>query len=112
MPMFDGPQAGLAATLKVEPDQVLRLKTRLEAVRDNLSDFVTTKGKELRLWRAFADDDVSRASAEDFNENAALAIRAIRKFIDELNRTIDSLESAAKTYNLTDEVHATAMREI
>jgi exonuclease VII small subunit len=97
--------------MKIEPAEVLRLKTRLEAVRDSVNDFVRDNRNALRAT-PFADDDVSKDAAKDFADNAATAIEVCRKFIDELERTIDGLDQAVKTYNLADDVHATAMHQL
>jgi hypothetical protein len=109
MPTTNGPQPGGAVTMKIEPAEVVRLKTRLEAVRDSVNDFVRDNSQTL-VALPFADDDVSQDAATDFATNAETALAVTRQFIDELERTIVELEKAVKTYNLVDDTHATTMQ--
>ncbi|MET1075335.1 MAG: PE domain-containing protein [Umezawaea sp.] len=104
------PSAG-SATMRVDPAEVVRLKTRLEAVRDDVRMFATDNRDALR-GAPFADDDVSRDAAGDFADNAALALDTTRQFIDQLDLTIEALQRAADTYRLTDDTHSAAMRRL
>jgi exonuclease VII small subunit len=111
MPMFEGPQAGAAVTMKVEPAEVVRLRAKLQAVRDSVNDFVRDNRIALRAT-PFADDDVSQDASKDFANNADKAIEVTRQFIDELEHTIDELDKAIKRYNLADDTHASAMQQL
>src|SRR4051794_33145106 len=104
-------QSNPAVTMRVQPEEVVRLKTRLETVRDSLNDFTRDNRDALR-GGPLADDEVSRDAAEDFAANADTAIDATRQFIDELERTIAGLEQAVTTYNLVDDTHATTMQQL
>jgi PE family len=97
--------------MTVEPEEVLRLKTRLLAVRDSVNEYVRSNADDLR-GRPLAEDDVSLDAAEDFEVNANAAIDVTRRFIGELERTITGLKDAAATYDLVDDTHATAMRQL
>jgi hypothetical protein len=109
MPTTNGPQPGGAVTMKIEPAEVLRLKTRLEAVRDSVNGFVRDNRYAL-LGAPFADDDVSQDAAKDFADNAGTAIAVTRQFVDQLNLTIEELQGVVDTYHLADDTHATAMQ--
>jgi len=104
-------QGGPAVKMTVQPEEVVRLKTRLEAVRDSVNDFVQNNGETLR-GGPLASDDVSQDAAKDFAANAESAIDAARKFVGQLNNTIAGLEQAKSTYNLIDDTHATVMQQL
>ncbi|HWO67439.1 MAG TPA: PE family protein [Umezawaea sp.] len=97
--------------MTVKPEEVVRLKHKLEAVRDSVNDFVRDQRDALR-GVPFADDEVSQDAAKDFAANADTAIQVARQFIDELDRTITGLDQAVTTYNLTDDTHAIAMQQL
>ncbi|WP_211304866.1 PE family protein [Umezawaea tangerina] len=103
------PQGG--ATMRVDPAEVVRLKTRLEAVRATVSDFVLANSHALAVV-PFAEDDVSQDAAKDFTANADQAIDVTRQFIDQLNLTIEGLQGAVDTYQLADDTHAMAMKNL
>lgn len=105
-----GPSAGGPVTMRVEPDKVLALKRRLEAVRDNVKDFMDRQGVNLRA-RPLAQDEVSIDAAKIFTDNANTALAVTKQFVDELNRSIDGLAAIAKTYNLVEDVNTTAMQQ-
>lgn len=105
-----GPSAGGPVTMRVEPDKVLELKRRLEAVRDNVRDFLDRQGISLRA-RPLAQDEVSIEAARIFAENADTALAVSRKFVLELTKTIDQLGEIAKTYNLVEDTNTTAMQQ-
>ncbi|WNV83750.1 PE domain-containing protein [Umezawaea sp. Da 62-37] len=104
------PEAG-SATMRVDPAEVVRLKTRLEAVRATVSDFVLANSHALAAV-PFAEDVVSQEASQDFTENAGQAIDVTRQFIDQLNLTIEGLQGAVDTYNLADDTHAMTMRNL
>jgi hypothetical protein len=112
MPFAPGGAVGSGlgmATLHVEPDQVLRLRNRLAAVRDRVENFLRDKAEALNV-RPLGADPVSAETAQAFNENAQAAIDAASGFVDELNRVLGSLDQAAKAYNLVENTHAQAYR--
>lgn len=105
-----GPSAGGPATMRVEPSKVLGLKARLEAVRDNVQDFLKVEGHNLRA-RPLARDEVSVEAARIFAENAETALAVTKQFVDQLNLSIEQLGQIAKTYNLVEDVNITAMQQ-
>lgn len=98
------------ATLRVDPDQVVRLKTRLAAIRDKVLNFLVDKRETLNV-RPLGADPVSAETAQAFNENAQTAIEAAWGFVDELTQVVDSLDAAVKAYDLVDDTHAQAFRQ-
>lgn len=106
----DGPSAGGPVTMRVDPGKVLGLKARLEAVRDNVQDFLKVEGHNLRA-RPLARDEVSVEAARIFAENAETALAVTKQFVDQLNLSIEQLGQIAKTYNLVEDVNITAMRQ-
>jgi hypothetical protein len=109
MPTTNGPQPGGAVKMTIEPAEVLRLQTRLKAVRDSVNDFVRDNSQTL-VALPFADDDVSQDAVKDFAANAETAIEVTRQFVDQLNLTIEDLQGVVDTYHLADDTHATAMQ--
>lgn len=105
-----GPSAGGPVTMRVEPSKVLGLKARLEAVRDNVQDFLKVEGHNLRA-RPLARDEVSVEAARIFAENAEIALAVTKQFVDQLNLSIEQLGQIAKTYNLVEDVNITAMQQ-
>jgi methyl-accepting chemotaxis protein len=103
-------QAG-PVKMTVEPEEVLRLKTRLEAVRKTVEIFIRDNSDALR-GKPLAEDDVSQDAAVDFAANADSAVDVARQFVDQLTNTILSLKDAAATYQLVDDTHATAMQQL
>ncbi len=97
-------------TMQVEPDKILALKARYEAVRDTVQEFLVAERDSL-LGRALAEDEVSQDAAGVFSENATLAIDVITRFIDELNLSIDQLDQAAQTYKLTEDTNRNAVQQ-
>ncbi|HEV7950587.1 MAG TPA: PE domain-containing protein [Glaciihabitans sp.] len=104
------PAGGGPVTMKVAPDQVLGLKAKLETVRDDVQGFVLDHRDSLHAI-PMAQDEVSRDAAQDFSNNADMALDVTRQFLDELNRTIDGLDQAVKTYNLVEDVNTSAMQQ-
>lgn len=105
-----GPSAGGPVTMRVEPDKVLALRARLEAVRDNVRDFLRLEGDNLRA-RPLAQDEVSVDAARIFAENADTALAVTKEFVDQLNLTIEQLSQIARTYSLVEDVNTTAMQQ-
>jgi hypothetical protein len=104
-------QGGPAVKMTVQPEEVVRLKTRLEAVRDDVAGFISANRMSLR-GGPLADDDVSKDAAKDFTANAESAIDVTRQFLDQLDVTIVGLKEALAAYNLVDDTHATAMQQL
>ncbi|MCE6999834.1 PE domain-containing protein [Saccharothrix sp. S26] len=97
-------------TMQVEPGQILALKARYEAVRDTIRDFVDLEGYNL-IGNPLAEDDVSKDAASVFRENADTAIEVARHFISELNRSIEQLDQAARTYGLAEDTNKTNIQQ-
>lgn len=95
------PAAGTSATLRVHPDRVVALKRDLEAVRDRVTGFLRSRGRDLRV-PPMAGDPVSKRASEAFTANAELAINVANQFVAELNRNIQSLQQAIENYKLTE----------
>ncbi|MDQ2588674.1 PE domain-containing protein [Saccharothrix yanglingensis] len=113
--MASGSEAGTPVparpvTMQVEPDQILALKARYEAVRDTIQDFLDTNRRSLRA-SPLADDEVSTDAASMFAENAGLAIDVTERFLDELNLNIDQLDQAARTYDLAEDTNENRMQQ-
>ncbi|WP_199444587.1 PE domain-containing protein [Umezawaea beigongshangensis] len=104
------PAAG-PVTMRVEPEKVLALKTRLEAVRDSISSFIVVNRAALRA-QPLALDEVSQDAAVDFSENADTAIEVTRQFVEQLTLTITALENAVHTYKLTDDKSQSSLHRI
>lgn len=98
------PAAGPSVTMRVHPDRVLALKRDLEAVRNKVSNFLQSRSSDL-IVPPMAGDPVSKRASEAFSQNAKTAIQITNQFLQELTQQINSLEKAAKQYNLTEEVN-------
>lgn len=96
--------------MRVEPGKVLGLKARLEAVRDNVQDFLKGEGDNLRA-RPLAQDEVSVDAARIFAENADTALAVTKEFVKQLDQSIAELAAIAKTYNLVEDINTTAMQQ-
>src|SRR4051812_12526282 len=104
-------QGGPAVTMRVQPEEVVRLKTRLEAVKESVETFIQDNRRSL-VGAPLAEDEVSQDAAKDFADNAESAVNVTRQFIDQLNLTIANLEQAVTSYNLVDDTHATDMQQL
>ncbi|WP_433270419.1 PE domain-containing protein [Actinosynnema sp. CS-041913] len=116
MPFLAGGSGGAGAdtgaapvTMQVEPDRILALKARYEAVRDTIQDFLINERDNLRA-RPLADDDVSQDAAQGFAENAMTAVDVVDRFVHELTLNIEQLDLAAKTYHLVEDVNTQSMQ--
>jgi hypothetical protein len=92
-----------AARMVVDPDNIIRLKQRLEDRRQILRDYLTRKGDALFTGRAPGTDPCSERNAEVFTDNGKAAAEALRGFIKALGATIDSLHASAVAYGLVEE---------
>jgi len=105
-----GPPTGGPVTMRVDPDKVLGLKARLEAVRDIVQNFLKLQGDNLRA-RPLARDEVSVDAARIFAENADTALAVTKEFVKQLDQSVAQLTGIAKTYNLVEDVNTTAMQQ-
>jgi hypothetical protein len=105
-----GPSASGPVTMRVEPGKVLGLKARLEAVRDDVQDFLKEEGDNLRA-RPLAQDEVSVDAARIFAENADTALAMTKEFVKQLDQSISELAAITKTYNLVEDINTTAMQQ-
>lgn len=97
--------------MQIEPDRILALKARYEAVRDMVQQFLEQQRYNLRA-QPFALDEVSKDAADTFSENASTAIAVTNKFVVELNRNIEQLQSTAKTYNLVEDANTATVGQV
>jgi ElaB/YqjD/DUF883 family membrane-anchored ribosome-binding protein len=98
-----------ASTLRVDPAQVLQLKAELQPIYDEVEEFLSTKGRAMAM-RPLGADPVSSETAEALNENTQSALDAARGYLRELRSVLDTLDQAAKTYNLVEDTNAQAFR--
>lgn len=106
----DRPSTGGSATMRVEPSKVLVLRTRLEAVRDNVQAFLKAEGDHLRA-RPLAQDEVSVDAARIFAENADTALAVTKEFVKQLDQSIAQLTEIARTYGVVEDLNTTAMQQ-
>lgn len=99
------------STLRVEPDQVIRLKNELQPIYDEVSEFLWTKAPSM-IMKPLGADAVSSDTAKAFNENSRAAADAARGYLKELKAVLDALDQAAKTYNLIEDDRARAFRQV
>lgn len=99
------------STLRVEPDQVIRLKNELQPVYDEVNDFLRTKAQGM-VMRPLGADAVSSDAATAFNENSQAAAEAARGYLDQLKAVLDALDQAVRTYNLTEDDRVQAFRQV
>ncbi|MEU4807502.1 PE domain-containing protein [Actinosynnema sp. NPDC023587] len=104
-----GAPAAAPVTMQVAPEQILALKARYEEVRNQVHGFLAREEWSLIGQAAVADDEVSKDAAGTFVANATSAVDVTRQFLVELNRNIDQLDSAARTYQLVEDVNTDAM---
>lgn len=97
-------------TLRVAPDQVLQLKSDLQTIYDEVENFVSTKAQAMTM-RPLGADMVSLETADAFNANTQSAIDATLGYMKELQRVLDALDQAAKTYNLVEDTNTEAFRQ-
>jgi ribosome biogenesis protein Tsr3 len=98
------------STLRVEPDQVLRLKAELQPIYDEVNEFLKTKAPAM-IMRPLGTDPVSSETAQAFNENAQTAIDAAWGYLDELENVLNALDQAVKTYNLVEDTNTQTFRQ-
>ncbi|NUT96777.1 MAG: PE domain-containing protein [Saccharothrix sp.] len=106
-----GGDAPAPVTMQIEPDRILALKARYEAVRDTVQHLLEQWRYDLRV-EPFALDEVSTEAAKIFSENATTAHKVTLEFVRELNRSIEQLEATAKTYNLVEEANTATVRQV
>ncbi|MFI7676700.1 PE domain-containing protein [Actinophytocola sp. NPDC049390] len=91
-----------AARMVVDPDNIVRLKQRLEGRLDILRSYHRGKGNALFTGRAPGTDPCSERNAEVFTANGEAAAEALAGFIVALNETIDRLNASALAYGLVE----------
>ena len=121
MPFLQGDQteapvgpAGSAlppATLVVNPDQVLRLKRRLEDCRQQVRDFMRSQKQDLVNVPPPGADPCSARAVGALGRNGQAALDAAQGFVDKLRNVINSLDEAARLYGLTEESNADRLRQ-
>lgn len=112
MPFWTGETdtAPTPSTLRVAPDQVLRLKAELQTIYDEVDIFVRNYGQSMAI-QPLGADPVSSETAQAFNENAQAALDAARGYLDALRGVLDALDQAAKTYDLVEDTNAQTFRQ-
>ena len=98
------------STLRVEPDQVLRLKAELQPIYDEVKNFLNHKAPAMTM-RPLGADPVSFETAQSFNENTQAAVDAARGYLNALEGVLDALDQAVKTYNLVEDTNAQTFRQ-
>jgi hypothetical protein len=99
------------STLRVEPDQVLQLKTELQPIYDEVEEFLNTQGRAMKM-RPLGADPVSYEAAHAFNENAQSALDAAWGYLEALKDVLNALDQAAETYNLVEDTNAQVLRAL
>jgi hypothetical protein len=100
------------ATLVVQPDQVLRLKHRLEARREQLREFMRYRKQDLVNVPPPGTDPCSARTVEALGRNGQSALDAAQGFLDELGAVVASLDEAVRLYSLTEESNADRLRQV
>lgn len=101
--------AASPSTLRVEPDQVLKLKAELQTIHAEVEEFLYGTGRAMTM-RPLGADPVSSETAQAFNENSQAAVDAAFGYLEALGGILDSLDQAAKVYNLVEDTNAQAFR--
>jgi hypothetical protein len=104
-----GPDPG-PATLRVDSDQVVRLRKRLESVRVRVDTFLTNEAESLSI-RQLGADPVSAETANAFNENAKVASQVAWEYVRQLQQVIEALDKSMAAYQLADDTHADIYRQ-
>ncbi len=99
-----------AARMVVDPDNIMRLKKRLEDRRDILRDYLRRRRGAAFTGRPPGSDPCSARNAEVFTDNGKAAAEALDGFIDALGKTIDSLHASAVAYGLAEEDNVNRFR--
>jgi hypothetical protein len=108
----DTPNTGSStSTLRVEPDQVLRLKTELQTIYDEVEVFLRRRTPTM-MMRPLGADPVSSDAADAFNKNTQSAIDAARGYQDALKGVLDTLDQAVRTYDLVEDANTQAFRQV
>jgi hypothetical protein len=110
MPFRPDGTGASTSTVRVDLDQVLRLKAELQPIHDEVETFLT-RGASGMMMRPLGADPVSSETAEAFNENTQTAIDAARGYIAELKNVLDALDQAVQTYNLVEDANTQSFRQ-
>ncbi|MFL6121699.1 PE domain-containing protein [Actinophytocola sp.] len=106
----DGTNTGPStSTLRVDPDQVLHLKTELQSIHDEVNKFLNRRAPAMTM-RPLGADLVSSETAEAFNENSLVAIEVARGYLNELENILVTLDRAVRTYDLVEDTNTRTFR--
>ncbi len=98
------------STMRVDPAMVLQLKAELQPVHDETENFLLNNTEAMAV-RPLGADPVSRETADAFNENSRSAIEMAWAYLDELKNTLDTLDQAARDYNLVEDTNEQTFRQ-
>jgi hypothetical protein len=101
---------GRVSNMRVDPAMVLQLKAELQPIHDEVEEFLNYEAEGMTV-RPLGADPVSRETADAFNENSQNAIDMAWAYRDELKKTLDTLEQAAKDYNLVEDTNEQTFRQ-
>lgn len=96
-----GVDMGGSNQFRVSPEHVKALRDELQAVSQDISDFLKDKGHQMILPRQ-AGDPVSGDAVTAFAANANQAMQEAGKFANNLSQVADNLDQAAKAYQAND----------
>lgn len=101
---------GRATTMRVDPAMVLQLKAELQPIHDDVEAFLRNEARAMYV-RPLGADPVSRDTADAFNENSQTAIDTAWTYLEELKNVIDTLDQAARDYNLVEDTNEHTFRQ-
>jgi len=101
---------GRVTTMRVDPTMILQLKAELQPIHDEVHDFLVYEAEGM-VVRPLGADPVSRETADAFNENSQAAIQAAWGYVDELKNVLDTLDQAARDYNLVEDTNEQTFRQ-
>jgi len=101
---------GRVTTMRVDPTMILQLKAELQPIHDEVYAFLTDDAQGMAV-RPLGADPVSRDTADAFNENSQAAIETAWSYLEELKNVLDTLDQAARDYNLVEETNEHTFRQ-
>jgi hypothetical protein len=101
---------GRVSNMRVDPAMILQLKAELQPIHEDVYTFLHNEA-EAMVVRPLGADPVSRETADAFNENSRGAIEMAWAYLEELKNTLDTLEQAAKDYNLVEDTNEQTFRQ-
>ena len=102
---------GRTATMRVDTAMVLQLKAELQPIHDEVYAFLIDDAQAM-VVRPLGADPVSRETADAFNENSQTAIDTAWVYLEELKNVIDTLDQAAREYNLVEDTNEQTYRQV